>query len=107
MNEVYSGFDNWKDVQEQYEHTEKEPDEVFYAEYDGGGYEGWSFIVFRNGEDYFLEESAHCSCYGLEHSWDPEKYDKETLIAVLEKRQIENKSFKEKFEQILNKIKGA
>jgi hypothetical protein len=61
------------------------PDEVIAADYDGGGYDGAAFVVYRNGDKYYTVSGSHCSCYGLEDQWEPEEYTKEQLIAALQK----------------------
>ncbi len=71
---IYDGFNDWADVQKQFEMKDAEPDEVLLARYDGGGYEGDALVLFRRGEKYFLNSGGHCSCYGLEGQWSPEEY---------------------------------
>ncbi len=86
MNNYIEGFDSWKDVQDHYEMNEREPEEVIYAAYDGGSYEGYSTIIYRNGDFYYLEESSHCSCYGLEGQWNPEQYTIEAIVKIFDMR---------------------
>lgn len=62
-----------------------EPDVVFHASYDQEDYEGSALVVYRQGERYFVVEGSHCSCYGLEGQWEPEEYDRDTLIAAWER----------------------
>lgn len=76
------GFADWEDVQDAYEMQEPEPEQVILAAYDVGSYEGSSEVIYRNGEDYFVVSGGHCSCYGLEGQWEPEKYDLATLKAA-------------------------
>jgi hypothetical protein len=86
---VYTGnFDwsNWQDVCNDFDMKEPLPDEVLAADYDGGGYDGSAYVVYRNGDKYYTVSGSHCSCYGLEGQWEPEEYTKEQLIAALEKR---------------------
>lgn len=78
-------FQNWKDVQEQFRINEPEPDEVLAALYELGSYEGSAEVIYRRGDDYYIASGSHCSCYGLEHQWEPEKYDRATIKAALEK----------------------
>ncbi len=46
---------------------------------------GDACVIYRNGDKYYAIDACHCSCYGLEGKFDPEVYDKETLIAAWEK----------------------
>lgn len=79
-------FNSWKDVQESYKMKEKHPDKVFLAYYGYESYEGYSYVIYRNGDKYYMNQGSHCSCYGLEGSWTPEEFNsKEELIAYLEK----------------------
>lgn len=83
---VYQGlFNSWADVQAAYEMNEPEPDEVLMAMYEQPPYEGYSYVLYRNGCHYFLVYGGHCSCYGLEGQWEPEEYDLPTLIRAVEK----------------------
>lgn len=59
---------------------------VIYSRYDIDGYEGSAILVYELGDKYYLNEGSHCSCFGLEESWNPEEYDLKTLIAVIERR---------------------
>ncbi len=81
---VYDGFDDWAEVMKQFSVSEPEPDEVYKAHYDGGGYDGWAEVYYRRGDKYYYVSSGHCSCYGLEGTWDPEEYaSKELFIEIL------------------------
>lgn len=85
MANYYGNFNNWEDVQTEFDMKEPEPEDVIYANYETGNYEGDAIVVYRNGNQYFVNEAGHCSCYGLEGKWSPEPYDKDTLIAAWEK----------------------
>lgn len=84
---MYDGeWDNWKDVQNSFNMTEKEPSEVYLAWYDIDGYEGAALVAFRQGRKYGIATGSHCSCYGLEGQWAPEFYDKRTFKKLLKDR---------------------
>jgi hypothetical protein len=85
MSDVYDGFDDWKDIQEQFEMDDPEPDEVLYASYEREYYEGWSNVVYRIGDKFYKNYAAHCSCYGLEGQWEPEDYSAELFVKAYEK----------------------
>lgn len=45
-----------------------------YMHYDGDSYEGYSKCWVDRGGQLMYNRAGHCSCYGLEGSWDPEEY---------------------------------
>jgi len=46
---------------------------IIFAVYSVDGYEGSSFTVFIKDNTLYSVFGTHCSCYGLENQWDPEK----------------------------------
>lgn len=54
--------------------------EILFAEYEQGGYEGDSTVIFRKDGKVFETYGGHCSCNGLEGQWRPEET---TIEAVL------------------------
>jgi len=47
-------------------------DEIVWASYDGGSYDGSATVIYkRYGDNLFEVHGSHCSCYGLEGQWDP------------------------------------
>lgn len=83
---TYYGF--WDDRESmmhefQIEEDKLEGVDILFAIYDGGGYDGDVFVVFEKGGDLF-EVGGHCSCYGLEGQWEPEKADPEILKERIE-----------------------
>ncbi len=57
---------------------------ILWAEYDRGafegtGYEGTAFVLFRRAGRLYTVEGGHCSCYGLEGQWEPVETTKEAL----------------------------
>ena len=92
-------FSKWEDVQSQYNMDEKEPDEVIVAHYVYEGYEGSSYVVYRNGENFYYNSGGHCSCYGLEGQWDPTEYSKELFLAWLKRLvEVESREYANGFE---------
>lgn len=101
-NNVYLGnFEDWNDVQREFNTNEPEPKEVIYANYDMGGYDGSAFVVYRNGRKYYLVQGGHCSCYGLEDQWNPEEYSKKILVAALERM-----NYPEDAKEVLKRLKN-
>lgn len=91
MEKYQECFSDWSDVKKQFEIEDAEPEEVLLALYDRDGYEGVAVVVYREGETYYYQESSHCSCYGLEDTWEPESYDLPTFIGYLER--IESRGY--------------
>lgn len=85
MYNYNDGFNDWRDMQHQFEMNDAEPEEVIYASYEQEGYEGWSTVIYRNGDKFYYNYAGHCSCYGLEGQWDPEEYSAELFLAAYEK----------------------
>jgi len=81
----YNDFDNWADVQEEFQMVEPEPEEVLVADYSCEDYEGDAYVVYRKGNMYYTVNGGHCSCFGLEGQWEPEAYDIQTLYLALDK----------------------
>lgn len=53
--------------------------EILLASYVCESYEGSAFVLFRKGGELFQVSGSHCSCYGLEGQWTPER----TAVAAL------------------------
>ncbi len=53
--------------------------EILYASYEQGGYEGWSFVLFKRAGKLYEVNGSHCSCFGLEGQWTPEETTWEAL----------------------------
>lgn len=79
-NPYKDDFENWGDVQSNFDMKEPEPEQVLLAQYSYEDYSGSAEVLYRNGDKYFYVSGSHCSCYGLEGQWEPEEYDVETLI---------------------------
>lgn len=60
--------------------AELEGAEILFAEYDQGGYDGDSTVIYRKDGKLYETHGSHCSCYGLEDQWSPEEA---TVDAIL------------------------
>lgn len=72
--EIYNGsFSSVDDVVSNFalSPSDLEGVEILYAMYDGGGYDGWAWVLFRKEGKLFEVNGSHCSCYGLEDQWEP------------------------------------
>jgi hypothetical protein len=56
---------------------------VLMAWYGSGDYCGSAFVLFEKDGQLYEVHGSHCSCYGLEDQWDPEKTSVEALAHVL------------------------
>lgn len=48
-------------------------DELLFASYGGGAYEGDAIVIFEKEGDLYEVSGSHCSCNGLEGQWSPSK----------------------------------
>lgn len=48
-------------------------EQVLYAHYGMGSYEGDALVIFEEDGKLFEVNGGHCSCYGLEGQWKPEE----------------------------------
>lgn len=77
----YFGFDGLEDIKKQFQSecngiTE---DEILFASYGSQCYDGDAIVLIRRDGKLYTVESSHCSCNGLEHSWDMIETTKEVL----------------------------
>jgi len=54
-------------------------EEVLFASYGGGAYEGDATMVWRRDGKLYECHGSHCSCYGLEGQFEPEETSLEVL----------------------------
>jgi hypothetical protein len=59
--------------------------EILVAHYAYESYSGSSWVLMRKDGQLYENEASHCSCYGLEGTWSPDKLEPETLRAYLGK----------------------
>lgn len=46
---------------------------ILVATYDESGYDGYAFVLFREGGKLYEVNASHCSCHGLRGEWEPEE----------------------------------
>src|ERR1035438_8964611 len=83
--------DDWFDRQYDYETGKYKPyeyppefpteEEVMFASYGGGSYEGDATLVWNRDGKFYESTGAHCSCYGLEGQFSAEETTLEALAA--------------------------
>ncbi len=64
------------------------PADILVAWMTDGGYDSQAFHLLRDAEGYLVNHSSHCSCFGYEEQWEPERTTLEAL-----KRQAEKGEF--------------
>jgi hypothetical protein len=57
---------------------------VVFAKYEQGGYEGSAVVLFASDGKLFMVSASHCSCNGLEGSWDPDEVTVDMLKRMSE-----------------------
>lgn len=72
-----------EDVARDFQVDVKNLGNVLMAWYGSGDYCGSAFVLFENDGQLYEAHGSHCSCYGLEGQWDPEKTSVEALAHVL------------------------
>lgn len=58
---------------------------ILFASYGSANYSGDAWVLFEKSGELFEVNGGHCSCYGLEGQWNPEK----VTLNALEHRLIE------------------
>ena len=85
---MYLGLFGCKeDVANQFRIDEKELKgaKILYASYEYGDYSGSAFVLFERKGKLYEVHGSHCSCYGLEGQWEPEK----TFVKAFDRRNID------------------
>lgn len=52
---------------------------VLVADYTYEDYSGSAFVLFEQGGVLYENHGSHCSCYGLEDQWQPERVQVEEM----------------------------
>ena len=77
----YYGFDDKKDVANQFQISLDDDIHILFAEYNNEDYSGNATVIFEQKGKLYEVHGSHCSCYGLEGQWDPEQSTYEDIIA--------------------------
>lgn len=46
---------------------------IIFAAFTGDANEGKAFVLFESDSKLYEVNGSHCSCFGFEYQWDPEK----------------------------------
>jgi hypothetical protein len=77
----YFGFEDLPDILHQFQSDcdNLKEEEVLFASYGGGCYDGFAIVLFQRDGKLYTSEGSHCSCYGLEGQWEMIETTKEIL----------------------------
>lgn len=104
-NPIYTGnFTCDKDIVNEFATSDFPKDlKIIFADYDCPPYEGYAYVLYYQGGNFYEVHGSHCSCYGLEDQWEPE------LITLNDlKFRMENGNIREELKPILNVLlRGA
>jgi hypothetical protein len=68
-------FNNSLGVFQNFELKDSNGINILFASYGCANYEGYAFVLFEKDNSLYEVNGSHCSCYGLEGQWEPEKTD--------------------------------
>ncbi len=75
-------FKRIEDIEREFECQISSDISIIFAQYDIDGYEGDAHVVYEQAGKLYEVYGGHCSCYGLEGQWLPEK----TMIDAIKMR---------------------
>lgn len=90
IQKYQGGFENWSDVQREFATDAPEPSNLIVAYYEYENYEGDAYVCWRDGDDVYEVHGGHCSCYGLEGQFEPEKVNINTHREALRRTEVSN-----------------
>lgn len=75
MGQFFGDFSCSDDIVNEFNITDQDLEgvRILIADYNFEGYEGSAFVLFEKDGSYYEVHGDHCSCYGLEGQWEPEK----------------------------------
>lgn len=77
-NEIFQSFEEYN-RNDEYDYSKYDGVEILLAYYSYEDYSGEAFVLFRKDNQLNEVNGTHCSCYGLENQWEPEKTTVEAL----------------------------
>ena len=79
--------------------------EVLLAWYGGGCYDGSALVIYRHEGTLYEVNGGHCSCYGLEGQWRPERTIYKALAAKDPTNVDADQEFVEAYNEMLDILK--
>lgn len=87
--------------------------EWIFGSYSYENYSGDAFVIFKKDGEVYENGGSHCSCYGVEGQWNPEKTSIEAIKHRLENGSLgicssysSENEFKKELEEFLNDIEN-
>lgn len=83
-NKIASDFSSYNDndVSKNSILNDLEDAQIIFYEYETGSYDGDALCIYQKDNNFYIVEAGHCSCYGLEDQWRPDKTTWEALIKM-------------------------
>jgi len=75
--------------------------EILLASYDREEYTGRAFVLLRQNGLLYEVNGSHCSCMGLEGTWEPEETTKAAIIHRMDSGYLGSEPFAEELRNIL------
>jgi hypothetical protein len=93
-------------VQKEYEASDEDFKgvRILVASYGYESYEGESFVMFLKDRRLNVVFAGHCSCYGLEGRWEPEKVSINAMRNLLETRSYTFAGGREVVAEVINQL---
>lgn len=80
MKKYFGGFESHADLVSNFRDAAVPADrDILFASYEDGGYDGHAIVVFERDGLIYEVNGYHCSCNGLEGTWEPEATNWEAL----------------------------
>lgn len=81
MKRYFQNFTDLESVKKEFEDScsDLQDEEVLFAWYGYGDYCGDAIVLYRRGTRLYEVASSHCSCNGIEGTWDPQEVSWEQL----------------------------
>lgn len=88
MKPMYLGsFDSKKSISQIFREDLGPETKIQFAVYDQQDYDGSAFVLFIEGGKLYEVNASHCSCFGLEDQWSP---DRTSIKALRHRMQFGN-----------------
>ena len=93
-----------KDIEKEFEVKLDKDDVILLAYYNHEDYgcDGEAFVLFERKGKFYEVHGGHCSCFGLEGQWEPEK----TNITYLRKSAEDTLHWTSNYHEELKKVVG-
>ncbi len=109
MKPVFLGhFSSKEDIEREFNVKLAKSVKILFAIYDQPPYEGWAYVLYKDGGKLYETSDSHCSCNGLEF-WTPEIVTVPQLENILENGRFkyceDAEAATESFKSVLKNLK--